>query len=256
LIRRHDSDGLHDLCDDPLHATDRGLMSMERSPEAPNLAATAMRPATSRGVLDPVSRASEILFGLIMVLTFTLSLAASAGPADVRAVLIGVLGCNLAWAIIDAVMYLMGVRGERRLAISAIQGIRDAESPAAGQAIVADNLPSIVLPALNDSDLERIRVHLAGLPVESLRTSFSCDDYLAAIGVFLLVFLCLFPVAAPLLFIDNIAIASRLSNAGAVCMLFLTGFTFGRQVERPYRTGFLMVAIGITLVMVAMALGG
>ena len=233
-------------------------MSMERSPEAPDLAlATAMRPATSRGVLDPVSRASEILFGLIMVLTFTLSLAAaSAGPADVRAVLIGVLGCNLAWAIIDAVMYLMGVRGERRLAISAIQGIRDAESPAAGQAIVADNLPSIVLPALNDSDLERIRAHLAGIPVESLRTSFSRDDYLAAIGVFLLVFLCLFPVAAPLLFGDNIAIALRLSNAGAVCMLFLTGFTFGRQVGRPYRTGFLMVAIGITLVMVAMALGG
>ena len=55
-----------------------------------------MRPAASRGVLDPVSRASEILFGLIMVLTFTLSLAATeAGRADVRAVL---MGC---WAAIS-----------------------------------------------------------------------------------------------------------------------------------------------------------
>ena len=45
--------------------------------------ATATSPASSGGVLDPVSRASEILFGLIMVLTFTLSLAAawSASPA-------------------------------------------------------------------------------------------------------------------------------------------------------------------------------
>ena len=84
-----------------------------------------MRPAVSRSVLDPVSRASEILFGLIMVLTFTLSLAATeAGRADVRAVLIGMLGCNLAWAIIDAVMYLMGTSGERRLAISTVQAIR------------------------------------------------------------------------------------------------------------------------------------
>jgi hypothetical protein len=42
--------------------------------------------ATSRRVLDPVSRASEVLFGLIMVLTFTLSLgAAESGRDDVRA---------------------------------------------------------------------------------------------------------------------------------------------------------------------------
>jgi hypothetical protein len=233
-------------------------MSMEPSPEASaQNEATAMRLSAPRGVLDPVSRASEILFGLIMVMTFTLSLAtAAAGRADVRAVLIGVLGCNFAWAIIDAVMYLMGTRGERRLAISAVQAIRDAESSAAGRTIVADNLPPIVLPALTASDLERIRLHLGGLPPESLKTRFSQEEYLAAIGVFLLVFLCLFPVAAPFLFIDNIALALRLSNAVAVCMLFLTGFTFGRQVGRPYRTGFLMVAIGIALVAVALALGG
>ena len=233
-------------------------MSVEHSHAASALdKATPMRPTASRGVLDPVSRASEILFGLIMVLTFTLSLAAAAaGRADVRAVLIGVLGCNLAWAIIDAVMYLMGARGERRLAISAVQAIRDAESSVAGRAIVADNLPSMVLPALTNSDLERIRLHLGSLPPESLDIRFSREDYLAAIGVFLLVFLCLFPVAAPFLFIDDIALALRLSNAVAVGMLFLTGFTFGQQVGRPYRTGFLMVAIGIALVAVAMALGG
>jgi hypothetical protein len=39
----------------------------------------------SRRVLDPVSRASEVLFGLIMVMTFTLSLGASeAGRDDAR----------------------------------------------------------------------------------------------------------------------------------------------------------------------------
>jgi hypothetical protein len=204
-----------------------------------------------------VSRASEILFGLIMVLTFTLSLsAASVGRADVRAVLAGILGCNLAWAIIDSVMYLMGVRGERRLAVFAVRAIGNAESPAAGRAIVADNLPPIFLPALTESDLERIRLHLGALPPEGLETRFSRNDYLAALSVFLLVFLCLFPVAAPFLVVDNVAIALRLSNAVAVGMLFLTGIAFGRQVGRPYRTGFLMVAIGIALVGIAMVFGG
>ena len=63
----------------------------------------------SRRVLDPIDRVSEILFGLIMVLTFTGSLSvAEAGRDDTRTMLIGALGCNLAWGIIDAVLFLMG----------------------------------------------------------------------------------------------------------------------------------------------------
>ena len=214
------------------------------------------RPETSRRVLDPVSRASEILFGLIMVLTFTLSLgAAGAGHDDVRAVLLGTLGCNLAWAIIDAAMYLMAIRGERRLAVSAIQAIRTAESTA-GRAIVEEHLPPIILPALTASDVERIRLYLSNLPGDSLVVRFGREDYLAALGVFLLVFLCLFPVAAPFLFFGDIAPALRWSNAVAICMLFITGFAFGRHVGRAFRTGLLMVAVGVVLVAIAMALGG
>ncbi|KQV81434.1 VIT family protein [Rhizobium sp. Root1220] len=217
----------------------------------------AARPTAFRRALDPVSRASEILFGIIMVLTFTLSLAVTeAGHADVRAMLIGMLGCNLAWAIIDAVMYLMGVRGERRLAAFTLQAIHEAEDPAAGRAIVADQLPSAVLPALTTVDLERIRRHLGGLPAGSVDGRFARRDYLAAFGVFLLVFLSLFPVAAPFILVDDVTFALRLSNVVAVAMLFITGFAFGRHVGKPWRAGFLMVLIGVALVAVAVAFGG
>ena len=48
--------------------------------------------------LDPMERVSEILFGLIMVLTFTCSFSVlRAGREDVREMFIGALGCNLAW---------------------------------------------------------------------------------------------------------------------------------------------------------------
>ena len=68
----------------------------------------------SRRVLDPIDRISEVLFGLIMVLTFTGSLSvAEAGRDDVRTMLIGALGCNLAWGIIDAMLYLMGCLAEK-----------------------------------------------------------------------------------------------------------------------------------------------
>ena len=60
---------------------------------------------SSKHVLEPIDRISEVLFGLIMVLTFTGSLSvAEADRGEVRTMLIGALGCNIAWGIIDAVL--------------------------------------------------------------------------------------------------------------------------------------------------------
>ena len=77
---------------------------------------------SSKRVLDPYDRVSEVLFGLIMVLTFTGSLSiAEAGRDDVRTMLIGALGCNLVWGIIDGVFYLGGLHlqtgGPRRVRV-------------------------------------------------------------------------------------------------------------------------------------------
>ena len=64
---------------------------------------------SSRRLLEPMERISEVLFGLIMVLTYTCSFSvAGAGREEVRTLLVGALGCNLAWGMIDAVFYLMG----------------------------------------------------------------------------------------------------------------------------------------------------
>jgi uncharacterized membrane protein YjgN (DUF898 family) len=155
-------------------------------------------------LLDPVDRASEVLFGLIMVLTFTVSLnAAEAGRPDVRAMLIGALGCNFAWGVIDAIMFLMGVKGERSLALQTVQAVREAPTVSAAHAIIADALPIIVLPALSVLDLERIRLHLLQISDTVIETRLSRQDYLGAICIFMLVFLCTLPVVLPFMFLQE-----------------------------------------------------
>jgi hypothetical protein len=58
------------------------------------------------GMLDPLERISEVLFGVIMALTFTCTLGvATADDIQVKTMLIGALGCNLAWGVIDAGVY-------------------------------------------------------------------------------------------------------------------------------------------------------
>ena len=65
-------------------------------------------------LLEPLDRVSEILFGLIMAVTIVGSLSiATAGHTEVRTVLIGALGCNIAWGLVDAVMYVLRGMAER-----------------------------------------------------------------------------------------------------------------------------------------------
>src|SRR5207247_6334977 len=105
---------------------------------------------SSKRVLEPIDRVSEILFGLIMVLTFTGSLSiAEAGRDDVRAMLIGALGCNIAWGVIDAILYLMGCLAERGRSLKIYRSVRGSVDPADAHRLMADALPPVLASAID-----------------------------------------------------------------------------------------------------------
>src|SRR3982750_772632 len=104
---------------------------------------------SSKGVLEPSERVSEVLFGLIMVLTFTGSLSvAEAGRGDVCAMLLGGGGCKLAWGVIDAVLYLMGSLAEKGRGLFTLRAVRKTNNPQLAQRLIADALPSLVASIL------------------------------------------------------------------------------------------------------------
>ena len=212
----------------------------------------------SHRVLDPLERMSEVLFGIIMVLTFTGSLrVADAGRDDLRAVLVGAVGCNLAWGLVDAVMYLMAAfmtRARQRVAFETIRHTRDLD---AAHRAVADLLPAGVSSALTSAEMELLRQRLSQQDVSSPDARFDRGDFLGAAVVFLLVFLSTFPVIVPLIVVREPRLALGLSNAVAVVMLFVLGRSIGRYAGRlGWRTGIGMVLIGLVLVGLTMALGG
>jgi len=212
----------------------------------------------SRRVLAPIERFSEILFGLIMVLTFTGSLsAAESGRSEVRTMLIGALGCNLAWGIIDAIFYLMNTLGERGHGLLTLRRLREIADPAKSHTLIADELPPVVASVLKPEDLEMLRQRLAALPEPPARVPFERDDFRGALGVFLLVFLSTFPVAIPFLVMTDAMRALRISNAIAIVLLFLGGYELAKYSgSPPWRLGLIMVGIGVALVGLTIALGG
>ncbi len=209
------------------------------------------------GVLDPMDRISEVVFGVIMTLTFTCTL--GVGTADdlkTRTMLLGALGCNLAWGIIDAGVYLLTrlhIEGRRSVALSTILNAPDAT---AVRRFIAEALHPAVASSLSEEQLELTRRALreASLDPQSRLTS---RDGLGALAVFLICFLTTLPIAAPFLIIRDPRLALRLSNVVAVIMLFLCGYAFGyRSGLRPFLTAISMVIFGAAMIAVAIALGG
>src|SRR5213079_677315 len=120
---------------------------------------------SSKRVLDPIDRVSEVLFGLIMVLTFTGALSvAEAGREDVRTMLIGALGCNLAWGIIDGVLYLMGCLAEEGRGLCAFRAVRKTTDPKEAQRLIAGALPRVIASVLEPVELESLHQRLKQLP--------------------------------------------------------------------------------------------
>jgi VIT1/CCC1 family predicted Fe2+/Mn2+ transporter len=208
--------------------------------------------------LDPLERSSEILFGLIMVLSFTGSLsAATAGHEEIRTMLIGAIGCNLAWGLVDAVMYLMNTLSERGRDLLTLRRVRQATAPEEASRLIAEALPSGLASVLRPVELDAMRLQLQQLPEPPAAPRLIRADFAGALGVFLLVFLSTFPVVIPFLVMRNTMLAMRVSNAIAIVMLFLAGHSLGRHAGyRPWRVGLSMVGIGLVLVGITIALGG
>jgi hypothetical protein len=218
-----------------------------------SVASTAKR----ERVLDPVERLSEVLFGLIMVLTFTCSISAgSAGHEEVREVLVGAVGCNIAWGIVDAVMYLLTILFERGRVLRMVREVHAADH-ARSRLLLKEAMPELLGEVFEDTAFDGARAKLLALPALPKGPRLGPRDWRGAIGVFLLVFLSTFPVVVPFLIFSPVHLAMRVSNGVAIAMLFVAGLLLGRYSGlRPIVVGLAMMGIGVVLVGLTIALGG
>lgn len=209
------------------------------------------------GVLEPIDRITEVIFGLLMAMTFIGSLSvATAGREDARLMLIAAFGCNLAWGLADAVIYLLRTWTERtrsRTLLARLQAVEASQ----GRRLIADALPERIGLALDADGLEMLRVRMQRDAGRPLPVRLGLDDLKAALATFLLVVLATFPMVIPFLLIETTGTAIRVSNLVALAMLFLAGWLLARYSGgRTLLTGVVLAAVGAALIMAIIALGG
>lgn len=209
-------------------------------------------------VLDPIDRYSEVLFGLFMVLTFTGTLSVvDSGRDEVRDMLVAAIGCNLAWGFVDAVMYVLRNLVARGRKARLVRAVRGAMRPEHAHRLIADEIGALAR-AFDAQEIERVRHWIAAQPAQSdPAVGITRRDLRGALAVFLLVFASTFPVALPFVFIEDPGIAKRVSAAVAIAMLFLCGVAWGRYAGfKAWRTGLVMVLLGVAVEAIVIALGG
>jgi hypothetical protein len=198
------------------------------------------------GVLDPLERISEVLFGVIMALTFTCTLGvATADNIQVKTMLIGALGCNLAWGVIDAGVYLIARVNLSGRKILMLRAMRAAADRGAARRILADALPPLLVSALSEAQVDEMRQLLQKIP------------HRIALGVCLLCFL--FDISrggtVPRVWRCQNGTA-RLQRGGGVSVVLLRVCVRIRSGFSSWVAGLFMVVFGGAMVGVAIALGG
>jgi hypothetical protein len=222
--------------------------------------AEALRLVTAirKSPLDPVDRYAEIIFGLIMVLTFTCTLSvAESGRREVRDMLVAALGCNVAWGIVDGVMYVVTSVIDRARKVAVFRGVRDAATPEGARAVVLAALPEGVAAVTDEADADRMVARARTLQKSPVHPGIEVDDLRGALAACLLTVIATLPPTIPFLFVQDVGRALRLSNLVAVTCLFFVGRALGKATGiRPWYLGLVMVVLGVLLVVTCILLGG
>jgi hypothetical protein len=215
-------------------------------------------PVKREPLLSPVDRVSEMLFGLFMALTFVGAISVTeSGREDIRALLAAAIGCNLAWGLVDAVMYLVRTVADRGRLITLINAVRSTSDAASGRALIQGSLSKVAAGLVSETEVEAIRGRVVALASVPGRPMLKSDDYLAALAVFLWVVVATFPVVLPFVLIDDVGSAKNVSRGIALVMLFFGGLALGRYAGYgSWKVGLMMAGLGTAIVAAVIALGG
>ena len=209
-------------------------------------------------MLNPVDRVSELLFGLFMALTFVGAVSvADSGRAQIREMFAAALGCNLAWGLVDAVMYLVRTVTDRGRSLTLVRSVRAAPDAQTGRRLIEDSISRDVAGLVSAVEIEAIRGRIVALAAVPRRPTLKWADLLAAVAIFLIVVVSTFPVVLPFVMFEDVGTAKTASRLVAVTMLFFGGLALGRYAGYgSWKVGLMMAGLGTALVTAVIALGG
>src|SRR5688572_15800173 len=131
---------------------------------------------TREPVLNPVDRISEMIFGLLMALSFIGAISVASEEAEIREMFVAALGCNLAWGLVDAVMYLVRTVTDRGRRLTLVHEVRRAKDPATAHDLLDQALSKTAANLFEEREVEAIRQRILAMRDLPVRPKLNAQD--------------------------------------------------------------------------------
>jgi len=196
---------------------------------------------------------------MAMTVASSTKLASGEGVLSARIIIFAVLGCNIAWGVVDGIMYVFNNLLERGRLSKFVSYVKS-YNPEKTIPIVENEIESSIFSSLDHEEKKRLSAELLKSisKVQPKKAHITRDDVFGAFASFLLVFASGFIVVVPFFFLpNNVYLALKLSNLASIIILFTVGYQWAKYTDRnKIRTGAGMVLIGFVIAAVTILLGG
>jgi hypothetical protein len=211
--------------------------------------------------LDPSETLLEVLFGLIMALTVTAGARLLSERADIVGIelALALLGCNVAWGVIDGALYLLGTVFNRNRRVQFVKRLQATSTDHEAMVAVKDEFDLKGEPSTRLQDEAKLHRALLELfrHAGTGRARLQASDWIAATLIALLVSVTALPGLIPLLLFQDGFTALRVANVLQVGLLFFTGYWWAHfSGGNRWFTGLVIALLGTALVLLAVPLGG
>jgi hypothetical protein len=211
--------------------------------------------------LDPASALCEMTCGLVMTLTIMLTAGYYVEGSDTpgATLLTAAIGCTLAWGVIDGLLYVMSdlyAQSRRNQFLRTLHA-----EPANGRAVLFSQARDDFEALLSDAQMGQLvdAVSEAAMRLQPESPRFTRKNLNEMVTTVFCNVLALVPAVLPFVLLPGNAWQHnlRISNGLIVAMMFGVGAEWGKAVGlSPWRTGAAMLAMGVTMVSIAVVLGG
>jgi hypothetical protein len=211
--------------------------------------------------LEPADRVAELICGLTMVLTFTLATGININfdRQGARELLVAAIGCNLAWGVIDGVVYILSSLTKRKHYMNFFTRIRHTPDENEALGVIRDEMDTLFEPVASEPERRRLYQTVFSMRDKSEfpEVRLTADELRGGLAVFAVNVLVIAPVLIPFLVFSKPHLALRVSNALLILLLFIAGYSWGKQSGfNRWLGGASLMLLGLLLVGVAILLGG
>jgi hypothetical protein len=219
--------------------------------------------------LDPIDALFTVFFSILFALLFTLAYSillylgvidASFSAGYGQELFFTVLWAVAAWGIIDGMLYVMAEVFARRERIRLLRYVQASNSVDEAATIVGYELDFVFAPITNQAQRTAIYhdivAHLTSAEIQP--TSVQRQDIIGGVATIVLSVVAVLPSLLPLLLLPNhTAPAIRISNVISFAVIFAVGYFWGIHTHsNPWKVGLLLAAVCLSMVLVALLLGG